>query len=47
MLGAIVRLGFGAMQYALSLVTSVAIFTPVRLGTALSVRSRHRAGPER
>jgi hypothetical protein len=47
MLGAVLRLGFGAMQYALTLVTSAAIFTPVRLGVSLSMRSRNRAVPER
>ena len=47
MLGVVVRLGFGAMQYALSLVTSFAIFTPVHLGMALSMRSRHTVVPER
>ena len=35
-LGAIIRLGWAAAQYALTLVASFTIFTPVRLGIALS-----------
>jgi len=37
--GAAVRLGWEAARYALVLVISIAIFTPVRLAMALSSRS--------
>jgi hypothetical protein len=47
MAGAIVRLSLGAMRYALTLVSSVVIFTPIRLGMAVSTRSRHIAVTER
>jgi hypothetical protein len=47
MLGAILRLGCGALRYALALVASVIIFTPVRLRLALSRPARRRTSTER
>jgi len=46
-LGAAVRLGLGAARYALVLIVSFAIFTPVRLCLVLSSGRRHAAAVER
>jgi hypothetical protein len=46
-LGAAIRLGLGATQYALILIVSFAVFTPVRLGMALTSGRRHVTMVER
>jgi hypothetical protein len=46
-LGAVIRLGWGAAQYALTLIVSFVIFTPVRLGILLSSGRRPVATVER
>jgi len=46
-LGAVVRLALGGMLYALTLVVSVAIFTPVRLAMAVRLGSRPATRRER
>jgi len=46
-LGAVARLAVGGMRYALALVISVAVFTPVRLAMAVRPGSRPAARRER
>jgi hypothetical protein len=46
-LGAFFHLGWGAAEYALSLIVSFVIFMPVRMGIALSSRCRPVAMVER
>jgi hypothetical protein len=46
-LGAVIRLGWGAALYALTLIVSFVIFTPVRLGILLSSGRRSVATVER